>query len=215
MAALYIADTAGLRNPAVYRSRIASLPDWKLKELERYKYQDDKARGAGAYLLLQDVWKKSGHNELLHIKKGTFGKPYIVDDPSFHYNISHSGRYAVLGTAGSEIGVDIEEVRDIHKNLAERYFSDEERKRIYDAEEPELEFYRIWTMRESYIKRTGGGLSVDFRSFSISYGEGTVLKAGGEAVPNYFYEVDSIPGYAAAVCLEAEENVDFIPVSLL
>ena len=215
MASLYIADVTGLRDPAVYRRRTASLPEWKKKELDRCMYQDDRARGAGAFLLLAEVWKNTGHYELLHIKKGAYGKPYIVEDPSFHYNISHAGRYVLLGTASSELGVDIEEIGNIHQSLAERFFSEEERRRIGESENPEREFYRIWTMRESYVKRIGGGLSVDFRSFSLSEGKAAAVESGGKTIKNYFHEVVQIPGYAVSVSLETEETVDLIPVFLL
>jgi 4'-phosphopantetheinyl transferase len=91
------------------------------------------------------------------------GKPYLIGS-NLHFNLSHSGRYAVVGVcAASAIGVDVEEIRVIPEchDLARKYFAPHEAAWIREgADEEQLErFYRLWTIKEAFVKATGDGMS--------------------------------------------------------
>ena len=45
--------------------------------------------------------------------KGEHGKPFFTLQPKIHYNISHSGKYVVCVIAGEEVGIDIQEHREL------------------------------------------------------------------------------------------------------
>ena len=66
--------------------------------------------------------------------------------------------------ADSPIGVDIEQIRENHHGIAERFFNRNELKYINDAES----FYRIWTLKEGYLKAVGLGMRLPLDSFMIS-----------------------------------------------
>ena len=61
----------------------------------------------------------------LRFDAGAFGKPQLIDFPQVHFNLSHSGDWAlcVISDDGP-VGVDIEVVRplDEHDDLAARFF---------------------------------------------------------------------------------------------
>jgi 4'-phosphopantetheinyl transferase len=101
-----------------------------------------------------------------------YGKP-LVRDSSLHFNVSHTNGLAVLAfVLNREIGVDVEKIRPQSdaKKLAERFFSDYERRALRDLTEDNLNaaFFRCWTRKEAYIKAVGEGLSMPLSQFDVS-----------------------------------------------
>jgi phosphopantetheinyl transferase len=91
-----------------------------------------------------------------------------------HFNISHSGGHVVCAVCDEPVGIDVEVVKPIDMNIANRFFSEDERERIFSGPEDERGrlglFYDVWTRKESFIKMTGEGLSRPLKAFSV-FGE--------------------------------------------
>lgn len=111
-------------------------------------------------------------NRELVFTSNIYGKPFLQNKPEFCFNLSHSGQWVVLifGWRSSFLGIDVEKITPMDMKLAKRFFSQPE----YDAlllltGENQLDyFFHLWTLKESYIKALGKGLSIPFDSFSIS-----------------------------------------------
>lgn len=117
-------------------------------------------------------WGKEALEPLpLCFGEGTHGKPYLKAYPDLHFSLSHSGRIAVCALAGQEVGVDIQQFGRIRDGLAERFFSPEDQQLIREWEEygvrREEMFFRIWTIKEAYMKLTGEGMSQGLHSTRI------------------------------------------------
>jgi 4'-phosphopantetheinyl transferase len=99
-----------------------------------------------------------------------YGKPALAGRAGPHFNVSHSGAYVVCAVSEEAVGVDVEVVGTPNLNVARRFFHDAERDYVLshaaDGEKTRA-FYRIWTMKESYIKRDGRGLGVPLASFNV------------------------------------------------
>lgn len=101
----------------------------------------------------------------IRFRYGTRGKPELAE-PScgLHFNLSHSGDWALFGIAGAPIGVDLEQIESRVKvtELAQRFFSVEDR--TWLLAQPEAlrlrAFFRLWVTREAWLKATGDGLSL-------------------------------------------------------
>lgn len=76
-----------------------------------------------------------------------------------NFNISHSGKYIVIGISTDSLGVDIEEIVDKfdYESLLSTCFTDHEIRHIND----DLDFYTFWTRKEAILKATGEGLIDD------------------------------------------------------
>ena len=59
-------------------------------------------------------------------------------------------------------------------------------------------FFRMWSIKEAYVKLTGRGLSGGLSGFEIDWNEGRVLE--GEKCAAYFREQQKTEGYAFCVC---------------
>jgi 4'-phosphopantetheinyl transferase len=76
---------------------------------------------------------------------------------------------------GHEIGIDVEDsTRKIDINIADRFFSRQESEVIRRTKEGEKKgvFFDFWTLKESYIKAKGGGLSIPLDKFSFTLSPG-------------------------------------------
>lgn len=117
----------------------------------------------------------------LVLEKNENGKPMVQGHPDFYFNLSHAGDYVVLAYGDVPLGVDIERIRPQNLHVAKRCYTDAEyayvvegqsknvdcQKTVAEMQENMSRFFYLWTMKESYLKLTGEGISVPLNSFEI------------------------------------------------
>lgn len=137
-----------------------------------------------AYLMLcLALRQKYGWKELPEVALSQLGKPYFPECPDVHFNISHSSGAVLVGVSDQEIGVDIERVRPVGQRMMVRLAH-------VTTEEA---FFQSWVRREARAKRSGDGIGTIMRSE-------TPLRPG-----EYYYELDTFPGYAAGMATRSRE----------
>lgn len=141
-------------------------------------------------------------NKYIKFEKNRYGKPYLKEYPQFNFNISHSEDFVVCGIDDKNIGIDIEAVKYIeYQEIAKSFFSKNEFDYII-KNNPDIQlnkFYEIWTLKESYIKCCGQGLSIPLSSFSIDIGQ----DANIELIDDNKYKFKKFEielGYKMALC---------------
>ncbi len=98
----------------------------------------------------------------IEMEVGSEGKPRLAG-AGLRFNLSHSAHRALVAvTCDGEIGVDVEERREIrnYMNLAQQFCSLSEFQRLQQkpaADQP-LAFLTCWTRKEALLKATGAGL---------------------------------------------------------
>lgn len=103
---------------------------------------------------------------------GTWGKPFVTNESGCQFNLSHTiGLVACAVTQTCEVGVDVEKIdRQVAAaEIAQRFFSEPEARYIESLHE-ELRrdaFFRIWTLKEAYIKVCGRGFSLPLGEFGF------------------------------------------------
>jgi 4'-phosphopantetheinyl transferase len=175
-------------------------------KIERFVRPEDAHRTLIANILIRALLceKLNVTNRELIFDKNMYGKPFLVDNPSLHYNISHSGEWVVCAIDDLPIGIDVERIQTIDLGISDRFFSSVECEDLLNkASNQKLAyFYDLWTLKESYIKAEGKGLSIPLNSFAIRLeGNGIVLRVESEqSHPYYFHQYNLIPGYPISVC---------------
>ncbi len=101
-----------------------------------------------------------------------YGKPQIEHTlpEQLQFNLTHSDGIAALAVGrGYELGVDIEIVRPIDRDVAEHHFSPRELLTLGSLPpEQWLEgFYRCWTSKEALLKGIGLGLGLPLDAFDV------------------------------------------------
>jgi 4'-phosphopantetheinyl transferase len=92
--------------------------------------------------------------------------------PGLHFSLSHTRGLVACAVGRCEaLGIDAEAWREPAPiELAKRYFAPAEARLIADLapEERPAAFYRLWTLKEAYLKATGEGLAGALDSFAFS-----------------------------------------------
>ena len=92
--------------------------------------------------------------------KGEHGKPYFSGHPEMRFNISHSGNLVVCAVSDYEIGIDVQEKERMNTDrIAKKVMSPGEYEKYLASTARQDYFYRIWVMKESYVKWTGDGIT--------------------------------------------------------
>lgn len=124
---------------------------------------DKKEQHTHAHRLLRECLKPFGidYDESTPIIKGKYGKPALEEHPDIHFNISHADGICACIVSDRECGIDCERIRDFRPNILKRIFSEQEQTyfRNVPDEEKNTAFFRLWTLKEAYIKAIGRGLS--------------------------------------------------------
>ena len=113
---------------------------------------------------------------------GEHGKPSLKDHPEIHYNLSHADGIAACMVSEHECGIDCEKVRAYRPNVVRRSFSENEQRLIDEApgKERDLLFFRLWTLKEAYVKTIGIGVSYPLDTIEFSFdGENIISSAEG------------------------------------
>lgn len=115
-------------------------------------------------------------HQALSFRCDRFGRPSL-DNPQalacgLDFNLSHTaGLIALAATCHTAVGVDVENSsrRQPAMELAARFFSPDEvaSLRTFAGDALNLEFYRHWTLKESYLKAYGVGLSLPLDQFGF------------------------------------------------
>jgi len=134
---------------------------------------------------------------------GENGKPHIENLDNLHFNISHSGHYVVCAVGKAELGIDVERLRKVNINIAERYFSASEINDLLKLDESERTdyFITLWTIKESFLKAIGKGLAQNLNSFTVlRSGDSYRLTGNHEAEKFQIATYHLEGGYRMAVC---------------
>jgi 4'-phosphopantetheinyl transferase len=176
------------------------------KSFFRYKNTKSAQRSLLGELLSRKVLSqklKISRNKIA-FKKTINGKPFI-EAANTHFNISHSGEWVVLAYSDQEVGIDIEIIRPINYRIAERFFSTEEFNALENKQQDEkLEyFFDLWTLKESYLKLLGTGLTKSLNSFTIYFADGNYQFRENDSdskINIYFKQFSIENGYKLSVC---------------
>lgn len=120
------------------------------------------------------------------IEKGKYGKPYLKEYPDIHYNISHSNGITACYVGKFEAGIDVEPIREYRPNVVKRAFSCSEQSLIEKSENKNLTFFRLWTLKESYVKAIGIGISYPLKSVEFDFSNGKIISPFNNCVFNQY-----------------------------
>lgn len=203
----------------IYAVKISDISEEKLNELcllidsekkckiEKFVNKKDKIRTVVGEVLIRTIIVENLKisNKYIRFNKNQYGKPYLKEYPNFNFNISHSGDYVLCAIDDKPIGVDVEEVKPIEcEEIAKNFFTAKEFDYIVNQDSKfQLDrFYEIWTLKESYIKCCGQGLSMPLKSFSIEVDQFKNIKVfSNNEYKEHMFKLFNIDlGYKVAVC---------------
>lgn len=192
----------------LYSKEFEALDFSRKKEILKKSDINDRKRSlAGDILIKKYLSKLYGiPQEKIEIKKGAYGKPYVLNLPA-HFNVSHSGDYTVVAIGDRPIGIDIEVIKDFSAILAKKLFNDDELQYISGSSATrkkslmQKSFFEIWTAKEAYLKYLGRGISGGINSLSFKLNGTNLAPDCKDITLTHDY---SIPGTVMAIVTDKE-----------
>lgn len=210
MIRLYLADISALCDPAEDKSKISLLPARRQNKILKYKLEDDRKRSLAAGLIMNKILidNNISANSIYY---GSNGKPYAE---GIFFNAAHSGNYAFGVSSDSEIGCDVEIIKQAHLDIAKRFFTAQEYIYISDSENKDNIFFKLWTIKESYIKFTGEGLRTPLNSFEIQISSDNISIIENSKKKSCFVTHFEYKNHSFAICSTEQPpiEIEFINV---
>ena len=147
-----------------WQAALPLLSDQRRELCLKFKHEQGRKTCAAAYLLLcEGLREEYGISEKPVFEYGEHGKPSIVGHSEIFFNMSHCREAAICVLSNKPVGVDIESIRPYNESLARYTMSDEEMALIESAERRDVEFIRLWTLKEAVLKCSGEGIRNDMK----------------------------------------------------
>ncbi len=195
-----------LENPERFLEGYRELSAGRQRKIDQIRPGQEKRLSLAAGLLLDRGLRGYGLREReILTRTGAHGKPYFPDAPEIHFNLSHSGDLAFAVFSDTEVGCDIQQMGRLNSKLAERFYCPGELSWMMADERKigqKIRFYRLWALKESFIKATGLGLQLPLTAFCFKM-EPAVLVCQHSDDAEYEFEEYSFGGYRAAVCMRS------------
>lgn len=212
----YYIDVTQFDNETLFQDKLKLLSPYRQQKIALLKHAKDRNRSLGAGIALDHALETYGLKEKsVEYEFGEWGKPSLKYQPNIYFSLSHSGDYAICSIGDKAIGNDIELIKHGRLKVADRFFAGEELDWMYavqDEEEITQRMFRIWTMKESFLKATGKGISLPLGDFAVIVDEekGKIrVKHSYNAKFYHMKEYADIDGYRVAVCCEEGRDVAY------
>jgi 4'-phosphopantetheinyl transferase len=214
-----------VEDPAARAAALAVLDDDERAKMARFVF----ARDRDLYLTMHAVtrWLLSAVTgdppAGWRFVAGAYGRPELAPPGGapLSVNGSHTPGMTMCGLArGAVIGVDVEQLRnDAPIEVSDQFFSPAEQAAIRAAPPGEqgARFLTSWTLKESYMKARGLGMSLPLDQFTIEVAPGVpprlhVEPAWDDGITWQFEILRPTAHHLAAVCHNARPGV---PVTVL
>lgn len=138
------------------------------------------------------------------------GKPALLPalNGNLSFNVTHADSLALYAVSRSEVGIDVEHLRDINEadQIANGFFTARENaelRRVPRARRMEA-FLRVWTRKEARSKACGGGIAATLDRFEVSLDDDAAgfQDAAGNGLNSsewMFRDLTPAPRYVAAL----------------
>ena len=206
--------THGLADPAVEALSSVLSAGERTRSL-RFRKPQDRVEYIVAHALTRQLLSGWGQlpPEDWQFDADRHGKPHVVAPqagvPPMQFNLSHTdGLVACAVTRGAAVGVDVEPLgRRVHSlPLARRFFDAGERGRLeaLPTEQQQTRFLELWTLKESFLKATGDGLSRPLRTCVFDWPDGQLsLELDGLPTATWHCELwEPAPGFRLGLTVD-------------
>lgn len=159
-----------------YDDYVAHIEFLSSDEMEKYTLYKDK-KSKLIYLISHVVLRLVLGKELktsprdLRFQISNYGKPSLKGFNFTRFNLSHSEKKAFIIISDTEVGIDVECVKNInYHDIISAFFSQKESLQITkltNKGEKLIEFFKIWTQKEALLKCLGTGLADDVRNTNL------------------------------------------------
>ncbi len=204
MIQLFYADASFFENDTEFEKYYKEASDFRQKKIDSLRFRKDKNLSLAAAVLLDRGLKSFNLRE----KDMSYSfvenkKPVFSDYKDLFFNISHSDKAVAVILSDTDSGCDIEKISNCNLKIAKRFFCKDEYDFLLNSKERDVDFYRIWTLKESYMKATGKGMKLPLNSFCMKFSENNISVICDESDGCFnFGEYRGIKDYCLSYCIK-------------
>lgn len=183
---VWLAFPEAIRDPDLLRAYHEMLSEAERARRRRFAFEKGRHEFLVSHALLRSVLSVYGEAEpaAWRFVTNRYGRPELVPEqrePPLRFNLSHTDKLIACAVVlEREIGVDVEWTgrRGQTVAIADRYFSQAEVRalRALPVARQRERFFSYWTLKESYIKARGMGLSLPLDRFSFLLDEAPPIR---------------------------------------
>lgn len=182
----------GKTNTNELEKKERELVDFFKERINKFTNIEEKNIRINLYYYLQKKLKEK--NISLSFALNSFGKIYL-NEISVYISLTHSKGYFAFAISDEEVGLDIEKIRN---NVNERISY-----RISKEKIKKDEIIKIWTVKESYLKYLGVGITTDLKN--VVFDEESVSLNSLMVAKYQNFKIDEI--YELTVCSKNKQKV--------
>ena len=168
---IFIVNINGLRDGSIYQTWFDQMSKERRNKIVSHKMEGDRLRSLGAGIVLGAILKQYGLDPVkTQLEYGDNGKASVTGRPDIHFNLTHSGDFAAGVCGVGPVGIDVETVGVMKEKTARRFFHEGEYRyleKIEDEESRREAVFRLWVLKESFMKVTGLGMRLPLNAFEI------------------------------------------------
>ena len=197
----------------IVRARVVLSAD-EIERYERFHFERDRAIYLATHWLARTVLSRYEPVEPASWRfvAGKYGRPEIDGDSKLRFNLSNTHGLVVCAvTHEVDVGVDVETTRrPAPLDIVDRFFAPAEIEafgRLPVADRPRR-FFDYWTLKESYIKARGFGISLPLDRFAFVLEKGRAPRieidpsVGDRADRWQFLQYEPTSEHLLALCVE-------------
>ncbi len=162
MEKFYVTDIHTLTDPKADAFAMNHLPKCRQEKCLKFLNKEDRQRSLGAGNIINQILVDFNCKNA--VTEGINGKP---EADGIFFNISHSGDYVIGVASDTPIGCDIEKMEKAPIEIADKFFCNNEKEYILRHSNIDFAFWKMWTLKESYMKMTGEGMSLPLNKFFV------------------------------------------------
>jgi 4'-phosphopantetheinyl transferase len=192
-------------------------------QADRFHFEEDRSTYTAAHWLVRNALAAVGGAppaawRFVIERKGKPRVDPAAGLPELRFNLSHTrDLVACVINLDTEVGIDVETLdrKSADLAIAKRFFSATEFTLLRDTP-PDRQhdtFFRLWTLKEAFIKATGEGMSRGLDSFSFTLDPVSIsFRPQGTDEPTQwtFIEQRPTPGHLLAIAARYPEPVKLL-----
>ncbi len=158
---------------SLFQKLLRKIPENLHVRILHYHKEEDRWASLLGKVLLQEGLKGfeiTKNYKLTGLRYTLFRRPYLdFADLDFDFNISHSRTCVCCAlNLNSRIGLDIEYMQSISLERFLNQMTEQERRKIDQANNQLQAFYNYWTEKEAIIKANGKGLYINMNEIEVN-----------------------------------------------
>lgn len=201
---IYVMFGVGEIDDETYNKWYNETPGFRRKAAGRFKIRIDRVRSLCAYRMLSMALERQPE-----FTYNQYGKP-LLSDSGVQFSISHSGDCVAVGMSeDGEIGVDAETLGPMPGIVMRKVFTPNEIAWVNGSDEPDTAFFKLWTLKEAYIKALGVGMSYRLHDVEFTLTGDAVTCSDG----SFVCSTHTVNGHQISVCGKVFHELAEIDIS--